>query len=92
MRTKIDRTLIDCMNNFPRTFNNEKTVNLIKRRFCETASQAGIDVPTYVVASTNPDFWDFRRMVQSMINLKFTQDKPRVYQSCSENNNLFRLG
>ena len=79
MRTKIDRTLIDCMNNFPRTFNNEKTVNLIKRRFCETASQAGIDVPTYVVASTNPDFWDFRRMVQSMINLKLTQDKPRVY-------------
>ena len=61
------------MNNFPRTFNNEKTVNLIKRRFCETASQAGIDVPTYVVASTNPDFWDFRRMVQSMIYLKFTR-------------------
>ena len=60
------------MNNFPRTFNNEKTVNLIKRRFCETAEQAGINVPTYVVASTNPDFWDFRRMVQSKFKLTLT--------------------
>ena len=71
------------MNNFPRTFNNEKTVNLIKRRFCETAEQAGINVPTYVVASTNPDFWDFRRMVQSEFNLtpraqNFEHNPPRT--------------
>ena len=69
VRTKIDRTLLDCMHNFPKTFNDTKTVALIRRRFSETAENVlkySKKLPTFVLSATKPDFWDFRKFVQGM--------------------------